>query len=140
MDKVLVAVDGSPASDKALQFALGLVQDQPGKELLIVNVAEDLCPLALSELDVDTIRELSRKEAEATLTMALTRAQAAGVSARGISEAGSPAEVIDAIAQREGITQIVVGSHGRHGARKLALGSVSGRVAEWAPCTVTIVK
>ena len=139
MKKVLVAVDGSVVSDKALDFAIALVQGG-GWELLIVNVAEDLCPLALSELDVETILDLSRQEAEATLVAALSRAKTAGVSARGITETGSPAEVIDAIAQREGVEQVVIGSHGRHGARKLALGSVSGRVAEWAPCTVTIVK
>jgi nucleotide-binding universal stress UspA family protein len=137
----LVAVDGSAVSDKALDFAVGLVRSSAGAlDLLIVNVAEDLCPLALSELDVDTIRDLSRKEADATLAAALDRARLAGVAARGLTETGSPADVIDAIAQREGVGQVVIGSHGRHGARKLALGSVSGRVAEWAPCTVTIVK
>lgn len=139
MRKVLVAVDGSEVSDKALDFALDLVRGD-GSELLIVNVAEDICPLGLSELDVDTMREWSVRESDATLADAQQRAAKAGVNARCVSEFGSPADVIDAVAQREGVAQVVIGSHGRHGARKLALGSVSGRVAEWAPCNVTIVK
>jgi nucleotide-binding universal stress UspA family protein len=41
---------------------------------------------------------------------------------------GSPAEAIQSAAQANGIDLLVVGSHGRHGLAKLALGSV----AEWA--------
>jgi nucleotide-binding universal stress UspA family protein len=139
MKKVLVAVDGSPPSDKALDFAIGLAK-RAQAELIVVNVAEDLCPQGLSEVDVNTIRELSLKESAAVLAAAQARAVAAGVKVRTVSESGSAAEVIDALATKEGVERVVVGSHGKHGVRKFALGSVSGRVAEWAPCTVTIVK
>ena len=43
-------------------------------------------------------------------------------------------------AKREGVAEIFIASHGRHGLARLAMGSVSTRVVEWAPCTVTVVK
>lgn len=139
MKRILVAVDGSEASTKALDFAVAQAQ-AAAAELLVVNVAEDLCPIGLTEFDVQTVLDIARKESEAVLAEALARAREAGANVRGVAEAGSPAEVIDAIAQREAVELVVVGSHGKHGARKMALGSVSGRVVEWAPCTVTVVK
>lgn len=139
MTKILVAVDGSPESDKALDYAAALAKTG-GAELIVVNVAEDLCPAGVTEIDCNVVRELAMKGANTTVAAALERLKSRGASARTIIESGRPADVIDAIAQRERVDQIVVGSRGRHGARKLALGSVSGRVAEWAPVTVTIVR
>ncbi len=139
MKRILVAVDGSAESDKALDFAVGLAKGAQA-ELLVVNVAEDMCPIGVTELDVKTVREISRKESDAILAAALERARAGGARVRGVSEPGSPAAVIEDIARREQVDQVVVGSHGKHGARKVALGSVSSRVVEWAPCTVTVVK
>ena len=139
MKRILVAVDGSAESNKALDFAVDLAKGAQG-ELLVVNVAEDMCPIGLTEFDINTVREIARKESDAILAAAVERAKAGGVKTRGITETGSPAEVIEAIAQREKVEHVVVGSHGKHGARKVALGSVSSRVVEWAPCTVTVVK
>lgn len=139
MKRILVAVDGSAESNKALDFAVSLAKGAHA-ELLVVNVAEDMCPIGLTEFDVRTVRDIAQKESDAVLAAALERAKAGGAKARGITESGSPAEVIDGIAKREQVDQVVVGSHGKHGARKLALGSVSSRIVEWAPCTVTVVK
>ena len=139
MKRILVAVDGSAEANKALNFAVSLAKGAQA-ELLVVNVAEDMCPIGLTEFDVKTVLDIARKESEAVLAAALEHAKAGGAKARGIAESGSPADVIDGIAKREKVEHVVVGSHGKHGARKVALGSVSSRVAEWAPCTVTIVK
>lgn len=139
MKRILVAVDGSAESNKALDFAMDMAKST-SSELIVVNAAEDLCPIGLTEFDVKTVLEISQKEADAVLAAAMARTKASGIQARGITKTGSPAEVIDSIAKQDQVDLVVVGSHGKHGARKVALGSVSSRVAEWAPCTVTIVK
>lgn len=139
MAKILVAIDGSPESDKALDYAASVTSAGKG-ELLVINVAEDFCPAGLTEIDCNVVRELALKGAKSVLSAALERLKAKGVTARSIIESGRPADVIDAVATREKVDQIVIGSRGKHGARKLALGTVSGRVAEWAPVTVTIVR
>jgi nucleotide-binding universal stress UspA family protein len=139
MKRILVAVDGSAESNKALDFAADMAK-AASAELIVVNVAEDLCPIGLTEFDVKTVLDIAKKESDAVLAAALARAKATGVQVRGISQSGSPADVIDSVVKREQVEHVVVGSHGKHGARKVALGSVSGRVVEWAPCTVTVVK
>jgi nucleotide-binding universal stress UspA family protein len=43
-------------------------------------------------------------------------------------------------AQKMKVDLLVVGSHGRHGARKFLLGSVSSKVVDYATCPVLVVK
>lgn len=139
MKTILVATDGSAASDKAVEAAAARAR-QVGARLVIVNVSEPFCPIGVTELDVAVFDEAMKKESEAILTAALEKAKAAGSEAVTVREIGPPAEGIIAVARREGADEIFVSSHGRHGFARAALGSVSGRVVEWAPCTVTVVK
>ena len=54
--------------------------------------------------------------------------------------AGKPAEEILRVAREEGIDLIVMGTHGRTGARHLLLGSVAEAVTHAAPCPVFTVR
>jgi nucleotide-binding universal stress UspA family protein len=139
MKTFLVASDGSAAAEKAVDFAANRAKQEPAR-LVIVNVSEPFCPIGVSELDVSVFDNAMRKESAAILDAALARAKAAGVSASTVHEIGPPAEAIIAIAKREGAGEIFVASHGRHGFARAAMGSISSRVVEWAPCTVTVVK
>lgn len=58
------------------------------------------------------------------------QAREEGITAEGWVEAGEPAEVILAEAERRGAKTIIMGSHGRKGLAKLLLGSVSQKVAK----------
>lgn len=137
--KILVATDGSQASDKAVDVAVARAR-QSGAQLVIANVAEAFCPVGVTELDPTVFEEASRKESAAILAAALARAKSAGIEPLAVHETGSPADTLIAIAKREGVAEIFIASHGRHGLARLAMGSVSTRVVEWAPCTVTVVK
>lgn len=137
--KMLVATDGSSASDKAVDVAAARAR-QAGAELLVANVSEPFCPVGVSELDVGVFEDALRKESKAILAAALARAKAVGIDPRPIHDTGSPADCLVEIAKREGVGEVFVASHGRHGLARVAMGSVSARVVEWAPCTVTVVK
>lgn len=139
MKKILVATDGSQDADKALARAIEAAQGGQ-VELIIATVAEEWCPIGLAEMDCDTISALVMKEATGILKAALEISAAAGVTARGVIEKGSPAEMIVEIAKREKADEIIAASHGKHGARKLLMGSVTSRLVEWAPCPVIVVK
>ncbi|HSW63698.1 MAG TPA: universal stress protein [Dissulfurispiraceae bacterium] len=139
MKKILVATDGSQESGRALDRAIEAAKAGPA-EIIVVNVAEEWCPIGLVEVDCDTISRLVMKEAEGVMEAALAKTAAAGLTARGIIEKGSPAEAIIEVAKRENADEIIAASHGKHGAKKLAMGSVSARLVEWAPCPVTVVK
>jgi nucleotide-binding universal stress UspA family protein len=139
MKKVIVATDGSPDADKAIDRAIEIAKKEE-IELIVVNVAEEYCPIGLAEMDCGTISDIVMKESKGIMSTSLEKIKAAGISARGIIEEGSPAETIIKIAKREKADEIIVASHGKHGAIKFVSGSVSARVVEWAPCPVTIVK
>lgn len=137
--KLLVATDGSQSSDKAVDAALARAQLTKA-QLIIANVAEVFCPIGVAELDPKVFEDASRQESAAIIAAALARAKSAGIEAQAIQESGSPADTLVNIAKREGVAEIFIASHGRHGLARLAMGSVSTRVVEWAPCTVTVVK
>ena len=137
--KILVATDGSSESDRALDKAAELAVAQ-GAELLVINVAEDFCPEGLVEIDCDTVAAITRKESKDILSRAMKRLEGKGLKTRGCIEQGSPAEMIVDLAAREEVDSIVIAAHGKHGVKRLVLGSVSARVVEWAPCTVSVVK
>lgn len=139
MKKIIVATDGSQDAGKALDRAIETAKAGQA-EIIVVNVAEDYCPIGLAEMDCGTIRELVMKESKGIMAAALDKLKAAGVTARGIIETGSPADTVVAIAKREKADEIIAASHGKHGAKKLAMGSVTARIVEWAPCPVTVVK
>lgn len=139
MKKILVATDGSAESLKAIDYTAELARKND-VEIIVVNVAEDFCPIGLVEVDCDTIRELVMKESKGIMATAIGRLRDAGVEAKEVIEFGSPAETIVEIADREKVDEIIVASHGKHGIKKLLMGSVASRVLEWAKCPVKVVK
>lgn len=139
MKKFLVCVDGSEISERVIQRAVERAKTE-GAELVILYVAEDFCPVGLDEVDCNVVRELIKKEANIVINKAVELAQKLGCQAKGEIREGRPADVIIEYAKEANVDEIFIGSHGRHGAAKVLLGSVSSRVVELAPCPVTVVK
>ncbi|MCJ7600724.1 MAG: universal stress protein, partial [Desulfobulbaceae bacterium] len=71
---------------------------------------------------------------------ALKRIKDAGVSGKDITSVGKPADVIIESAKKENAEMIVVASTGKHGIKKVALGSVTSRVVEYSPIPVFVMK
>ncbi|MCS7149692.1 MAG: universal stress protein [Caldimicrobium sp.] len=139
MGKVLACIDGSEISDRVLTQAVERVKKEGG-ELVVLYVVEDFCPIGLTEIDCDMVRELLMKEAKVIIDQALAKVRSLGVEGKGVIKEGRPADVIVEFAKEEGVDEIFIGSHGRHGAKKVLLGSVSSRVVEYATCPVTVIK
>lgn len=139
MKKIMVATDGSPDSEKALEKAIEIAK-KDNVEIIVINVAEDYCPMGLAEVDCNTIKEIVMKESKGIISNALEKLKAAGIEAKGIIESGSPADTIIEVAKREKIDELILATHGRHGAKRAVMGSVTARVVEWAPCPVLVVK
>jgi nucleotide-binding universal stress UspA family protein len=139
MQKIIVADDGSVfarrAIDKAIEFA-----KKEETVIICVNVIEDFCPIGLTEIDCSTVRELQAKESDSITAQAREKFRSAGINAQVVTEFGSPAETIIAIAKREAADIIIAASHGKHGAKKFALGSVTARLIEHSPVPVLVMK
>lgn len=132
--RVLAAVDGSPASLHALKaaFRLGC------RELAMIVVT----PAAASPPGTPVNPELGaywRDVQEKALAQVHEWAQAAGVFLKGVSAQGEPYERIVAAAESEGSDLIVVGLKGRDLPAGVLMGSTTARVIGFSPQDVLVV-
>jgi nucleotide-binding universal stress UspA family protein len=143
MTHVLVAVDGSDPSEKALSFALDTYGDADA-DLTAVSVLDpttyvrgsaDMVPPS-----VDAWREEAEGHVREVLDAAADRAETAGVDLETELVYGSPARAIVEYADDHGVDQIVVGSHGRDGVSRVLLGSVAETVVRRSSVPVTVVR
>lgn len=139
MQKIIVADDGSVFAQKAIDKAVELAKKEES-EIVCVNVIEDYCPIGLTEIDCNIVREIQMKEANTVIAAAAEKFKNAGVHARVIIETGSPSEAIIEVAKKEDADMIIASSHGKHGAKKFAFGSVTARLIEHSPVPVLVMK
>ena len=138
MRRYVLGVDGSEASDKALNWVLGHGEECE-IEVVLVSVAEVLSTISLKKDCGDLVDRLMVEPRELA-AQAKARLDAAKIPARVVVEAGRPAMVITRVARDEKADGVVVGSVGKHAVDRLLLGSVSTRLLETCPCTVVVVK
>jgi nucleotide-binding universal stress UspA family protein len=138
---ILVAHDGSDHAGHALARAAGLAA-KLGASLRLVMVVPDLCLSTeeLSQADCDVVSGSLAAEAKGLMARAAAQAEALGVKAETVIRGGRPVDAIVEEAKASAADLLVVGSRGRHGARRFLLGSISSRIAEYAECDVLIVK
>jgi nucleotide-binding universal stress UspA family protein len=136
--KVLIAVDGSPFGQQAVEHVVAQYGPSLG-EANVVGVLAIERAEGLSSDEDSSRRKLLEQEVENHLGEACSVLQRAGIGCKGIIRFGDPASEILKLAEEIGATQIVMGRRGRGGAKKLLLGSVSEKVSKEAPCPVTIV-
>jgi nucleotide-binding universal stress UspA family protein len=144
--KILVAVDGSPASDAALEKAVAL-SGQTRAALRIVHVVES--PYAYPDLlsgeamvDLSGLGQAWRDAGRRVLDRAVAVARKAGVEAEAALLEGEErvSGLIAEEARRAKADLIVVGTHGRRGLDRLLLGSVAEGVARSASTSVLLVR
>ena len=136
--KILVAIDGSPASEKALTAAVDLTALCQA-DLTALGVAE-VPEIVATVGEAEELRRGTeghlRKIGEAAVEYARSR----GVLLRSVVVRGHAADAIVRYAETEGISLVVVGQHGHSRIARFFLGSTTDRVSEHAPCSVMIVK
>lgn len=137
--KILSAHDGSKTSDKALKKAVELAVSL-NASLTVLSVIPELYLTELSDLDRQRIMTAMTEETRAAMERIRVSLAAKPVETKTIMRQGLPAEKILETAQKMKVDLLVVGSHGRHGARKFLLGSVSSKVVDYATCPVLVVK
>lgn len=141
--RILVPIDGSTTSERALQEAIRLIGEQPA-QLHLVHVIDDLQFLdAEGYVDYAELRELTRKIGERALAKAREVAMQADITADTLLlEANGEriARVIDAEAINWSADLIVIGTHGRSGFNHLLFGSVAEGVVRGASVPVLLVR
>jgi nucleotide-binding universal stress UspA family protein len=134
--KILVPVDGSTFSLKALESACDLAKAQTAS-LVLVAVS-----MVIPELEEGAyIAEKMKTIAEGALVKAKEAALAKGVTPSLLLASGaSPADEIVKVAKSEKADLIVMGSRGLAGKGKYFLGSTASQVVTYSHCSVLVVK
>ena len=142
MQRIVVGVDGSETSLRALAWAIGEARTHGGN-VEAVTVLPDPVPLWASMPEVSYYpvedRETRVKEAREQLerTIDEVAGDATDVDIVALVEEGPPARALIGLA--EGADLLVVGSRGLGGFRGLLLGSVSHQCVSHADCPVVVI-
>jgi len=141
MKRIIVATDGSPGANRALDMAVRMAK-VGNCELTILTVGGNVTGAELRRLaaiDGDLGRSLT-ENADHILERARKRAQRLGMASVKLQvEWGDPAETIIDTVRREKADILVVGRRGQGRLSALLLGSVSRKLASLAPCAVLVV-
>lgn len=141
--RFFVPIDGSAISSAALGFAIARAK-RHGAEMT-VGFAENRIPIeiALAEpygyFDPTPLLQALDDEANAVLGAAETQAQAASVRVGHVKLDGPAGPAIVAYAQETHPSAIVMGTHGRSGLDRLAIGSTAEEVVRRAGVPVFVV-
>jgi nucleotide-binding universal stress UspA family protein len=144
--KILVAIDGSPQSDKAAEEAIRLAAQSGARlrsQVFAVLVLPSLKPSSFTDFfpSRPPTEESDWQEKRDRLFYVVEKSAAeAGVSLESLVVYGDPAEELVHFAREKGCDVIVIGSSGKGMVKRTLLGSVSSKVAMQAQCSVYIVR
>ncbi len=135
---ILIAVDGSAHSDKALTYARGMAENF-GARLMLVHAYPQTSDL-LGYRDFE--RLVSRRQAagQDVIDAARNLLGDTGLDVHENLLEGPEAEAILAAAEIHGVDLIVMGTRGRGSIEGLVFGSVSRKVTHLAPCPVLLIR
>jgi nucleotide-binding universal stress UspA family protein len=145
--KIFVAIDDSPTSQKALSEAIDLAKNS-NAALCIAHAADEslLAQHGMglgSYIDVERTKQAIRDTSQTLLADAAQKAAATGLTAETrLLEASDKrvAEQISAGAEAFGADLIVIGTHGRRGFARLLVGSVAENLMRIAHTSLLMVR
>ncbi len=129
MKKILIAVDGSRHSDKAVDLAVHLAK-KANSEIYLIHVLSSGVSRQHYEKSCNTI--IGRAEAKFK-NIELEKIES-------VCTNGNPADEILRVAKSRKVDLIIMGNRGKGGLSKALMGSVSTKVCKLADCTCVTVK
>jgi nucleotide-binding universal stress UspA family protein len=141
-EKILYPTDFSDVSKKALDYIKQL-KHAGAKELIVLHVIDErkieaivLYGTRKSYVVINQIEEEARKEVSAIEK----ELKESGFEVKGRIETGIPLRQILRVEEEEGVSIIVVGSHGKTNIKEMLLGSVSEKVIRKSKNPVLVIK
>jgi nucleotide-binding universal stress UspA family protein len=153
-EKILVPLDGSAHSVRALEKAVQIAKKFSGKVTLIYAYSVSMQPIILPEpttlssptipilnaTEISRVVEAARTTGERILKDGEARAKTEGVAVKAMLVEGHAVQEIVRTAKEDNFDLIVMGARGVSHIRSLLLGSVSDGVIHHALCPVLVVK
>ena len=135
--KLLVPLDGSKYSKKALQRACEMVHAFDS-QIILIYVVEKSIPVNL--LDRKEYLQLLRKYGKKILSDANEILSKNGISGKSLIKEGNIVNEIDKVIKEEKCDLVVVGNKGLGTVARFLLGSVSNKLSQSSSCSIMIVK
>lgn len=135
--KILVPLDGSKYSEKAIQRACEVVNAFDSK-LILLYVVEKSLPINL--LDRKVYLKMVRKFGNKTLEKVNNVLSKKGITAKTFLKEGNIVNEIKKVAKKENCDLIIVGNKGLGKVTRFLLGSVSNKLAQSSSCSLLIIK
>ena len=145
--RILVAIDGSATSNKAIAAALEMASYSGGRSVVrLVHVIDEMAyftgldPYAGQSYSVIGVM---REAGEKILADGMAMVQSAGVQADTVlvDHLGSHlAETVAAQTKAWDASLVVVGTHGRRGIGRMLLGSGAEKIIRLSTCPVLVVR
>ena len=141
---IVVCVDGSKASRKALEWALALAKAEKLKQITVLNTY--LVPVGYVEAGMTyefaegRIMEFHKKDVTEMLEPYRAFAKDTGIEMNVVFELGDPGRAIPEYAAKVKADLVVIGSQGRTFWANLILGSVGVKIARHCNAAVLMVK
>jgi nucleotide-binding universal stress UspA family protein len=141
MVKILMPIDGSAASDKAVADFIQLLdwyKETP--EIHLLNVQLSLHGDISMFIDKETIQQFHQENGMKKLQNARDLFNQAGLSCQYHITVGDPAEIIVQFAKERFFDQIVIGARGLGAVKSLLLGSVASKLIKLSSIPVLVLK
>ena len=139
IERLLVAYDGTPLAEEALEHSLASYPDTEITVLHVIDYIEESYS-AEALVGFDELRKRAQDRSEALLTHAKDLAEAHDREVSTATRVGKPAREIVDYAEEHDVDTIVMGSHGRPLVTRVLLGSVAETVIRRAPMPVLVVR
>ena len=134
---ILVPLDGSKYSEKALLHACDMAKNYQSR-LILLYVVEKL--ISINPLDRKAYLEMLRKVGNNVLLAGKKIATKQGMDSKIVIKEGNIANEIIKLAKKEQCNLIIVGNKGLGATARFFLGSISNKLANSSPCSILIVK
>ena len=138
--KILVPVDGSDISYRALDSALFL-SERLGSKITAIHVIEKVPTVYIqSQKILDQILETHKNQSQKILDECSSIATKKGIAIDTTLLEGNPASTILEFSQMEKYEVIIIGSRGMGHFKELILGSVSSKILHHSLCPVLLIR
>lgn len=139
--KILVPLDGSPYSERALEHASELARGT-GAEIIILEAVQDsLAAVAEARYRVPVSQVYgSAIRGRRYLEGVARRIRQDGERVRWNVQEGDPKDAILSVARRENVDLVVMSTHGHEGLTRRLLGCLAEKVVLKIHCPVLLVK
>ena len=148
LSSVVLAVDGSPESQRAVEWVCALALPR-GAEVAVISVAEVVGDFPANsanereyarDADLALMQRALLHTAETQVWAALDRLHISGAQVRPIVRTGQPAAEIVRIVQEQDADLLIIGARGQTRAEPFPLGGVAEKLVRFAPCSVLVAR